>query len=316
MALNDVDWAADEEVCGRGSYREGVGVVFPWAAGAAALGGVVARGVVVDGGAELDGAFPGELVEEVSTAGSKTSVFVGGGANTQCTPAVEGPKQLRMDIGRQAVSHFTMQSRELFQEALWVRPVLFAAVLLLLSVGCRKEPAVQSETMNQTVQFTQGEKMQAPGQLKEVEVVFFDLGGTLVVKRADGAERRLWAPGAKEILSALSATSLRLGILSNTGDWDREKLKKDVLPLDFDLGLFEDDLIVLSATAPGKKPEPEIYEYAIGRAGVDASRTLYVGEDSTETGPAEKLGMKSYLIRTLPEDLKGLSEALVAIRSD
>ncbi len=89
-----------------------------------------------------------------------------------------------------------------------------------------------------------------------------------------------------------------------------------MLPLDFDLGRFEGDLIVLSATAPGKKPEPEIYEHTIGRAGVDASRTLYVGEDSKETDAAEKLGMKSYLIRTLPEDLKALSDALVATRSD
>ena len=51
MAFDDVEGEAEEEVFGGGSDGEGVGVVVAWLVVAAAFGGVVARGVVVGGGA-------------------------------------------------------------------------------------------------------------------------------------------------------------------------------------------------------------------------------------------------------------------------
>ena len=49
MALDDVDWAAEEEVFGCGPYLEGGGVIVSGVVVAAAFGGVVARGVVFHG---------------------------------------------------------------------------------------------------------------------------------------------------------------------------------------------------------------------------------------------------------------------------
>lgn len=142
-------------------------------------------------------------------------------------------------------------------------------------------------------------------------VVFFDLGDTLVVRRNEKDERRVWAPGAKQALASLSKTALRLGILSNTGGYDREQLRK-ILPIDFDYGTFEEGLVVLSGEVGEKKPEPKIYAIAIERAGVPAEQILYVGEDSEETRAAETAGMGSHQINALPDDLEKLTRRLGA----
>jgi len=65
LAFDDVEGEAEEEVFGGGSDGEGVGVVVARAVVAAAFGGVVARGVVMGGAVEVDGAVLGDLVEEV-----------------------------------------------------------------------------------------------------------------------------------------------------------------------------------------------------------------------------------------------------------
>ena len=112
-------------------------------------------------------------------------------------------------------------------------------------------------------------------------------------------------------MATLSKTPLRLGILSNTGTDDREQLRK-ILPIDFDYGIFEEGLLVLSGEVSAEKPEPKIYEIAIERAGVPAGHILYVGEDSEETRAAEKAGMRSHFIETLPDDLNELTRRLGA----
>lgn len=49
----------------------------------------------------------------------------------------------------------------------------------------------------------------------KTQAIFFDNIGTLV-KDADD-----WKPGAKGVLEKLGANGFRLGLISNTGDFDR-----------------------------------------------------------------------------------------------
>jgi putative hydrolase of the HAD superfamily len=137
---------------------------------------------------------------------------------------------------------------------------------------------------------------------ESIKVVFFDLGDTLVIAR-DG--RREWMPDAKEVLGRLRDKGIRVGILSNTNGYDRERLL-EILPEDFSYESFADELIVLSFDVGVKKPELGIYREAIKRAGVPANQTMYVGEKETETSAAQAAGMRSLMVRQLPQDWETL----------
>ena len=133
---------------------------------------------------------------------------------------------------------------------------------------------------------------------ESIDVVFLDLGDTLVIAK-DG--RREWMPGAQSALERLRRKKVRLGILSNTNGYDREKLLS-ILPEDFSYEAFEDGLIVLSFDVGVEKPKPGIYAEAIKKAGVPAQQTIYVGEKEEETSAAEGTGMRSFLMLEFPAD--------------
>ena len=79
-----------------------------------------------------------------------------------------------------------------------------------------------------------------------IEVVFFDVGDTLVSQGA-------WVPGAKTCVARVREAGLRVGLVSNTGTLSRAELG-DLLPPDFDLGEFEDSLLSLSSELGVEKP--------------------------------------------------------------
>jgi hypothetical protein len=81
-----------------------------------------------------------------------------------------------------------------------------------------------------------------------IRTVFFDLGDTLV------AVPKVWLPGAKTLVSALSQKGFHLGIISNTtGLPDRQAILQ-LLPDDFEIGLFEAPLILFSSEVGMEKP--------------------------------------------------------------
>ena len=84
--------------------------------------------------------------------------------------------------------------------------------------------------------------------VQRISTIFFDLGDTLVRSGV-----RAWVPGAKETLDALSAKSLRLGIISNTGNLSRDQLSA-LLPQDFRFEAFEAALILLSSEVGVRSP--------------------------------------------------------------
>jgi FMN phosphatase YigB (HAD superfamily) len=118
-----------------------------------------------------------------------------------------------------------------------------------------------------------------------IQVVFFDLGNTLVV-----SDTTNWNSSAKAVLTALKKKGVRLGIISNTGNLKREELKKR-LPPDFDFNTFEANLILLSFEVGIQKPDVKIFQKAVSNAAVPASQCVYCSEDFQETLAAQKAGM-------------------------
>jgi FMN phosphatase YigB (HAD superfamily) len=126
------------------------------------------------------------------------------------------------------------------------------------------------------------------------KVVFFDLGNTLVVS---GTTK--WNLPAKDVLSDLKNSGVRLGLISNTANLTRAKLKQ-LLPLDFDFNVFEANLVLLSSEIGIEKPSLEIFELAISRTGISASECLYCSEDFQETLGAQRVGMVGARIQPPP----------------
>lgn len=127
--------------------------------------------------------------------------------------------------------------------------------------------------------------------MEKVNVVFFDLGSTLV--RVGGH----WVSGARNLLLDMRSRSIRLGIISNTSGQNLARLRP-ALPRDFDPTWFSPELVVLSGEVGIEKPDPAIFEVAIDRAGVSAPSCLFCGEDPIDVLVAQRLGMRS--ARILP----------------
>ena len=143
--------------------------------------------------------------------------------------------------------------------------------------------------------------------VQRVSTIFFDLGDTLV--RPDV---RAWVPGAKATLEALKAKSIRLGIISNTGDLSRSQLSAR-LPEDFRFETFEAQLILLSSEVRVEKPSPEIFATAVSSANVEASKCLYCGEKLDEALVAQAVGMRAARLLLPPHsDIGELTASLVA----
>jgi FMN phosphatase YigB (HAD superfamily) len=131
------------------------------------------------------------------------------------------------------------------------------------------------------------------------QVVFFDLGETLVTKPASGP-RMVWVPGAPASLDKLASQGVRLGVISNTPGLTRPQLLQR-LPTDFDFGRFETGLVILSSEIGDiEKPDPEIFHRAITAAGVAAAQCLYCSESLLETLAAQQTGMRAARLQNPP----------------
>lgn len=88
------------------------------------------------------------------------------------------------------------------------------------------------------------------------------------------AERSLWrmpVPGARAVLEKLRAAGRRLAVVSNA----EGNVERDLLEAGFG-GLLE--TVVDSHRVGVAKPDPRIFDIALGRLGVEADRCLYVGD--------------------------------------
>jgi putative hydrolase of the HAD superfamily len=130
------------------------------------------------------------------------------------------------------------------------------------------------------------------------KAIFFDIGNTLISRKA-------WLPGALEAVQAIRDQRIKTGIISNTGDLDRDQLAK-LLPDDFDFGLFEEHLTILSSEVGVQKPNLGIFSLAVQHAGCSPWESMFVGESLTETLAAQQAGMASARIVNPKPDFKAL----------
>lgn len=135
-----------------------------------------------------------------------------------------------------------------------------------------------------------------------IEVVFFDVGDTLVSQGA-------WVPGAKTCVARVRDAGLRVGLVSNTGTLSRAEVG-DLLPPDFDLGEFEDSLVSLSSELGVEKPSLRIFQQAVARSGVAAADCIFFSESLTDVLAAQAAGLRGGALRADGGDLAGLIEAL------
>lgn len=136
------------------------------------------------------------------------------------------------------------------------------------------------------------------GNVKVIQVIFFDLGETLVTKD------KQWVDGAKAILSKLGQKGIRLGIISNTADLTRTEILQ-LLPSDFDIGIFDQELVIFSSEAGVEKPDPQIFQQALSKAGIATHEILFCTENLVDTLVAQQVGLRT--ARTLPPPTADIS---------
>ena len=132
--------------------------------------------------------------------------------------------------------------------------------------------------------FAEEEALEVP------EVVFFDLGNTMITKN------RQWVPGVKEALDRIRNQGVRMGIISNTGSFSRLQLLLKFLPKDFRFKHFETDLVLLSSEFGFQKPASEIYKQALKKSGVSPSRVIYFDEGLIPVLGSQEAGLRSLLV--------------------
>ncbi len=136
------------------------------------------------------------------------------------------------------------------------------------------------------------------------QVIFFDLGDTLV------RSPRIWLPSATTALASLKSKGFRLGIISNTtGLADRTAIL-NLLPIDFDITVFEPGLVLFSSEVGIEKPKKAIFNKAVAAANVSAAKCLYCSENPVETLAAQEVGMRSLRIITGSDDITKLDSYL------
>ena len=114
-----------------------------------------------------------------------------------------------------------------------------------------------------------------------------------------------WVPydDAVPTLEELRRRGKRLGLVSNVGVDVRPVLDRAGLT-----GLL--DAVVLSFEAGAVKPQAAIFEEALRRLGVPASRALMVGDNANDDAGAARLGMRTLLLPRTRGMVHGLEAVL------
>lgn len=110
-------------------------------------------------------------------------------------------------------------------------------------------------------------------------------------------------PGTFDLIRRLKG-GYKLGLLSNTSEWDFEYGIKtvDVYPL------F--DSVTLSCRVHALKPAPEIYRDAVSKLGVQPSECVYVDDIKEYAEAAANLGMTAITYRSAAELAESLKDTL------
>ncbi len=86
---------------------------------------------------------------------------------------------------------------------------------------------------------------------------------------------------------------LRLGLLANQPLWIRQRMEEWEL-----LHFFEPELVIISDEVGVSKPKPEIFQFALYRAGAEADDAVMIGNDfRNDILPAKALGWHTFWLR-------------------
>ena len=160
---------------------------------------------------------------------------------------------------------------------------------VLFVLGCTpgetagNSPAADTSSGDTSSGDTSGGDTGAP--CTPVEALFFDLGETLVSEGADGLHAPV--PGADELLDALEARAMPMGVITNVpASWDRDDL--DALLVDPQM-LDRFDVVLLSSEASAPKPDPAIFVEAVALLSTpaDIARTAFVTEELGDLADAQ-----------------------------
>jgi putative hydrolase of the HAD superfamily len=127
--------------------------------------------------------------------------------------------------------------------------------------------------------------------------------------RADGLRERMFAAmqpndALRAEIASIRRRGVLVGLLSNsvgTGGYDDEVMAE----------LF--DLAVISREVRTRKPNPDIYEIALGRVGVPADQIVFVDDLPANLAPARDLGMITVLHRDNASTTAALAEVFARL---
>lgn len=126
-----------------------------------------------------------------------------------------------------------------------------------------------------------GQLSVAQARIERMRGLLRDFGIELDNEQIDACERtyraaydREWraVPGSRELLVALRELGVWIGVVTN-GLWSEQTKKLHVIGLESAV-----DEIIVSETVGSRKPTRAFFEYALGRAGVDAAECVVVGD--------------------------------------
>jgi FMN phosphatase YigB (HAD superfamily) len=130
---------------------------------------------------------------------------------------------------------------------------------------------------------------------REIDAVFFDIGGTLGERDPDSGRLTPY-PSSPGLLQALrDVVGLRVGVITTLGSG---LTNADGLALLREAGLapfLDPEGFVSDHDAGLAKPRVEIYQFAARRMNVPPSRCLFVGENLLEVLGALAAGMRAVL---------------------
>lgn len=131
----------------------------------------------------------------------------------------------------------------------------------------------------------------------KIAAVFFDIGDTLGTPRISPPPYHLEGldiyPHIPNVLQQLKDNSLKIGIISNTGNETEDNMKRVLEEAEI-YSFFEPSLLIYSSVVGVNKPSPEIFRIAAQRAGYATApeHCIFVGEDSKERKSAVEVGWR------------------------
>lgn len=157
-----------------------------------------------------------------------------------------------------------------------------------------------------------------------LRAVLFDRDGTLVIDVPYNGDPRLVRPmpGAKEVLDALRARGLAVGVLSNQSGVARGILTSAEVDsvnarVDELLGPFDVWEVCPHGEADGcdcRKPAPGMVHSACRRLGIHAFEAALIGDIGSDVQAAEAAGARGILVPTAVTRTQEIAEARLVAR--